>query len=108
MKHIYTDATNTHVNRYYQCETQEEYDETLANCRKNESESVYEGQIRCYPHTEVSDGYAISGGREIVAEGFEYWWYRGGMHDRMVKSNYYIKPDGIIKNDTTKPEGWWV
>ena len=108
MKLLFTDETTTHYDKYYLCESEEEYNEQLAKSRANRMARVTERLFQCHPKTTVSDGYAIHGGREFEADGFEYWYEMGGICDRMTKSNYYIKPNGIIKDEIVKPKEWWV
>ena len=68
----------------------------------------YEGEITCYPTTMVLDGFASRGGHEFRANGFTHClqkdWHGGGYSI----TEYYIRPNGIVKNESADTKEWWV
>ena len=123
MKLLFEDCNQYHHNRYYLCETDAEYDEELAKAKADAQASefpnpwgegtmvgrpCYEGEITCYPTTMVLDGFASRGGHEFRANGFTHClqkdWHGGGYSI----TEYYIRPNGIVKNESADTKEWWV
>lgn len=129
MKLIYTDTNKgyswSNQERYYLCETQEEYDKLVEKYKnhKNYYKKSLFGMvcevanpmqvqinvgIHCRPQTEVSDGYAVHGGRTLDAEGISIKHSSATSSMDYSSYDYYIKPGSIKKNETAKTESWWV
>ena len=123
MKLLFEDNNQYHHDRYYLCETVEEYNEELAKAQADAKASefsnpwgsgtmvgrpCYEGEITCCPSTMVMDGFASRGGHEFKANGFTHTlqkdWHGGGYTIR----EHYVKPDGIEKSEQADTKEWWV
>lgn len=129
MKLILTDTDNgyswSHRNQYYLCETEEEYNalveryKTHKNYREvemfgrtcevaNDTQVQINVGIHCRPHTQVSDGYAVRGGRILDARGITVSHRCGTSSMDYTSYEHYIKPDSIKRNESVKSESWWV
>lgn len=129
MKLLFTNQNKgyswSHEERYYLCETQDEYDALVEKYKGHKNEyveqwcgttyhrpantQVYVGVgIHCRPQTEVSDGYATYGGHTLDAKGIQV------KHNSRTSSmdyssyDYYIMPNSIERNEQNKTENWWV
>lgn len=115
MKLLFEDTTSYSKNRYYLCETMEEYNQVLKKQQEDAKNSVYygyqtrpvfEGEITCNERTIVLDGFASRGGNKLVADGFTKV-LQSGMYSSYSIREHYIKPNGIKQAETAETKEWW-
>ena len=122
MKLLFEDRNQYHLDRYYQCESEDEYNQELAKAKADAKNSEYpdpwgkgvivgqpvsEGEITCFPSTIVMDGFASRGGRELRAMGFTQCLQTGRYNGYRI-SHHFIKPDGIVQNERVETKEWWT
>lgn len=124
MKLLFEDHDQRHWHSFYLCDTIEEYDDKLAQCKADAIAStindpwqegktlqlrpVNEEVITCSPSTIVMDGYASYGGRKFKAEGFAHHIQQGWLGNGYNVIKFYIKPGTITTDETVKTKDWWV
>lgn len=124
MRLLFEDNNQWHYNRFYLCESDEEYNQKLSQAREEEKASVFpnpwkkgdtlvgkpveEGTFTCSPSTLVMDGFASYGGRDFKAEGFSQTLQVGWIYNSRNVAHIYIKPNGIIKNEQVETKEWWT
>lgn len=122
MKHLFNQVSRgyswSNDHSYYLCETVEEYE---AICKSHLSEIeeckekgkwcpdyCYEGEISCSPTTEVSDGFATSGGRTLKGVGFTRCYKRGCGSSDYSFYRHYLKPNEEFEMASERTTSWWV
>lgn len=111
--------------RFYLCESQEEYDQLAEQYKDydNYYQEEHCGTIRtyskriqwlvnipihCEPQTIVSDGYATRGGKEIHCRGIEKREISGTLSMDTTSYTYYLNPATIERLEDVKTENWWA
>lgn len=116
MKLLFEDTTSYSKDRYYLCETMEEYNQELKNQKEDAEDSVYngrqvrpvfEGEITCNERTIVLDGFASRGGHKFVADGFTKI-QQNGMYSNYSITDHFVKPNGIKRDELAETKEWWV
>ena len=122
MKHLFNQASRGYSwdcdHSYYLCETIEEYE---AICKQHRAEieecekkykycpdHCYEGTISCTARTEVSDGFATSGGRTLNGVGFTRCYKRGTGSMNYSRYKHYLKPNEEFEMASERTTSWWV
>jgi hypothetical protein len=123
--------SNQHT--YYLCESEEEYNKVYADAiaeikrqksadleplidngyikscySRNIGRSVEIGNITAQPQTQVSDGFATSGGIKLEANGVTFGYLSGTSSMDYSSYAHYIKPNSIKNLSSEKVEHWWV